>query len=405
MAITRVQGNKKGISNTSSITITLDSAPINGNALVAVITNEDISSLCTVSSISQSGVTWTKQESNSLEVPAGLFHDIEIWFGVVGSGASSSLTVTLSEVPEYGAVANVCEYSGLATSDFLDQTAFNSGVTSPTDTGTTDETTQADELWIGAIYARFEQYTPTNGFTLMDGATFNFHSNAYLEKIVSSTGTANSGTTETQERWVGCIATFKASGGATLQTVTDSLGLSDSVLRHKTLLPITDVLGLADAVLRNKTLTIADSVGASTVARSNKSPLIVTDALGLVDAILRNKQFAVTDTVALAELIDVIKGLILKTVTDSVGLNDVVLRNKVLALIDAISLSDAVSTPSRVLQALDAVGLADGALVNKVLQVTEGISLAEVVEVGVGGAKKTKLFLVLGDIAIQLSGD
>ena len=193
--------------------------------------------------------------------------------------------------------------------------------------------------------------------------------------------------------------------GGTLQTVTDSVGLSDSILRHKAVLPITDGVGLADAILRHKTFAVSDSVGASDLARTNKSPLIVADVLGLVDVILRNKQFAVTDAVALAELVDVIKGLILKTVTDSIGLTDAILRDKIIALIDACSLFDAVSTPSRVLRALDAVGLADGALVNKVLQVTESISIAEVVEVGAGGVKKTRLFLVLGDLAVQLTGD
>ena len=180
---------------------------------------------------------------------------------------------------------------------------------------------------------------------------------------------------------------YNAPAGATLQTVTDSLSLSDAVLRHKT-------------------LAVSDGVGASDAAQIGKNPLIVADALGLVDAILRNKQFALTDTVALAELVDVIKGLVLKIVADSVGLQDAVLRDKVLALIDAVSLLDAVSTPSRVLRVLDTVGLADGALVNKVLQVSENISLVEVVEVGTGGAaKKTKLFLVLGDVALQLTGD
>jgi len=187
-----------------------------------------------------------------------------------------------------------------------------------------------------------------------------------------------------QDRAYSIYATYTA--GATLQTVTDAVALSDSVLRHKT-------------------FSVSDGVGVSDLARTDKNPLIVADALGLVDAILRNKQFAVTDAVALAELVDVIKGLILKTVADSIGLSDAVLRDKVLALIDAVALSDAVSTPSRILRALDQVGLADGALVNKVLQVIESISLVEVVEVGVGGAKKTKLFLVLGDLAIQLSSD
>jgi hypothetical protein len=58
-----------------------------------------------------------------------------------------------------------------------------------------------------------------------------------------------------------------------------------------------------------------------------------------------------------------------------------------------------------VLQALEAVGVADGALVRKTLMITETVNLAEVVEVGVGGVKKTRLFLILGDLAVQLTGD
>jgi hypothetical protein len=57
------------------------------------------------------------------------------------------------------------------------------------------------------------------------------------------------------------------------------------------------------------------------------------------------------------------------------------------------------------LQALDSIGLSDTALIQKVLVINETVSLAEVVESGVGGAKKTRLFLILGDLAIQLTGD
>jgi hypothetical protein len=66
---------------------------------------------------------------------------------------------------------------------------------------------------------------------------------------------------------------------------------------------------------------------------------------------------------------------------------------------------DAVFMPSRFLRALDAVVLADDAFVDKLLVVTQSVSLAEVVEVGFAGAKKTKLFLILGELALQLSGD
>jgi DNA-directed RNA polymerase subunit RPC12/RpoP len=135
----------------------------------------------------------------------------------------------------------------------------------------------------------------------------------------------------------------------TLKTVTDSFSLSESVLRNKT--------------------------------------LILSDSLGLADTLYGNKSLLLSDSASLSELVTVILGEVMKYVTDSV------------------SSADAVSTPSRVLRALEAIGAVDNVAVNKVLQITETVSLAEIVEVGVGGVKKTKLFLILGDLAVQLTGD
>jgi len=157
-------------------------------------------------------------------------------------------------------------------------------------------------------------------------------------------------------------------GGAILKEVTDSLGLSDAVLRNKTLLPITDSIGLTDAILRDKTLTIVDFVGTVDSVLGDKSPLIVADS------------------VSLADLVDVITGAIIKTVLDSVGLADQALINKSVAIADSVNFADSI-------------------IVNKVLQVTEVVNLVETIQVGVGGAKKTKLFLILGDLAVQLAGE
>jgi hypothetical protein len=117
------------------------------------------------------------------------------------------------------------------------------------------------------------------------------------------------------------------------------------------------------------------------------------------------KTLVITDQIDLADLLDVIKEGILKSVADAIGLADSALLNKILNVGESVVLVDAVSTPSRFLKALDAVGLADGALVSKVLLVTESIYLVEIVEVGVAGAKKTRIFLLLGDLAVQLTGD
>lgn len=210
--ITRVQGNARGTSATSTISVTMASTPTNGNVLVAIIGISNwYAPLLNVSSINQTGVTWTKQIS---ETESNYYSDIEIWLGVVSSGASTSITINLSGAPYPGAVADVCEYSGVATTSFLDKTAVNTDSTQYPDTGTTGTTTQATELWIGGCMsvANATQSSPRNGFALLDGAVYStYMSLAYLEKIVSSTGTANSGTTTGIQRWAGCIATFKAS--------------------------------------------------------------------------------------------------------------------------------------------------------------------------------------------------
>jgi hypothetical protein len=228
--ITRVQGNARG-TGTTSVSVTMASTPTNGNVLVAVIGMNSYSASRTVSSITQTGVTWTYQIRKGAVY--NVYMSVEIWLGVVGSGASKSVAVALSGEAELGAVADICEYSGVATSSFLDKTATNSGHNAATNTGTTDTTTQANELWIGGTAAAtYTQSTPTNDFTLLDGAVYSFVSCAYLEKIVSSTGAANSGTTmSTAYDWVGCIATFKAAaaGGYALNLCIKDWDLTDAI--------------------------------------------------------------------------------------------------------------------------------------------------------------------------------
>jgi DNA-directed RNA polymerase subunit RPC12/RpoP len=151
---------------------------------------------------------------------------------------------------------------------------------------------------------------------------------------------------------------------------TDCVVVADAYIgpEEGTLVEVADSLELAETVLRNKTL-------------------ILSDSLGLADSLYGNKSLLLSDSASLSELVTVIIGEVMKYVTDSV------------------SSADLVSTPSRVLRTLEAIGATDNVVVNKVLQITETVSLAEIVEVGVGGVKKTRLFLILGDLAVQLTGD
>ena len=233
--LARVQGPVRQTSTSSSFTVTLSSTPTSGNVLIAVIGTyySSISgSPRTVSSISETGVTWTKQagQTDSQGSFPGTYTDSEIWLGTVNSGVSTSITITLSGSASSGAVADVCEYSGIAPSSYLDKTAGTTGSGTSTSTGTTTATSQASELWIGGVTveASATQSSPTNGFTNLDGATYSSTSVSYLEKVVSATGTANSGTTISSNRYAGCIATFKAA--YTVYTTTTILSVISTPL-------------------------------------------------------------------------------------------------------------------------------------------------------------------------------
>ncbi|MCW4003969.1 MAG: hypothetical protein NWE95_08685 [Candidatus Bathyarchaeota archaeon] len=208
MTITRIQ-YKRGTSNQSTtINVTLNNTPTVGNTLIAAIANGSDGGDCHVSSISQSGVSWSKIRSS---VSANNVAESEIWLGNVLSSASKNITVNLTQSLYYH-ICNVCEYSGLMSSP-LDKRASNSGYGNTVDSGTTATTTQANEVWVGSLCGTSGSAglsNPTNNFTMLDGALTWSIEAAYCEKIVSTTGTANvSATTSGTPAWAGCIATFK----------------------------------------------------------------------------------------------------------------------------------------------------------------------------------------------------
>lgn len=173
--------------------------------------------------------------------------------------------------------------------------------------------------------------------------------------------------------YVDCVVAADAyigpESGTTLKSVSDSLAISDIAVRHKSILPLIDVVGLGDSMLRNKAFVLLEYVGALDSAKGNKNPLFVSD------------------TVDLDDIANVIAGAILKAVGDTAGLMDAVLLDK------GVSASEVISVFDLVFRDKSSVTIADA------------VSVVEIVEVGVAGAKKTKLFLVLGGLALQLTGD
>ena len=244
----------------SSITAPLAIQPQAGDILIAVIglactqPNER-----TVSSMGTSGnfsVTWYGPEASNTG-GSTYDEDVEIWIGIVNSSSSGSWNViaNLSGIPNEGGTLDVYEYSGVATSSFLDLTGSNTGTGTSSDTGTTGTTNQANELWIGAVIAESigqNAGSGKNGFTMYDGVQTTQESTAFLEKIVSAKAAANSGTTlGTSDAWTGCIATFKAAAGGTAysKTCSEILGLVDSQGPRTVKVGFAEILGLVDSFL------------------------------------------------------------------------------------------------------------------------------------------------------------
>ena len=217
-----VQGPFKAQGRTESGTFTgsMTSQPTNGNTLFLLYTGRDATTNPTVSSISQTGVTWTKAVSNNVNI------DVEIWMGAVGAGAGTTITITVANGSggNPDSLTSTSEFSGAYT---LDQVASDPNGTGDTvvTTGTTPTTTHASELVIGEAATVGEGYdfgnltSPLNGFTMLDGistqidASGDYAAIAFLYKSVSSTGAQSTSVTISFDSHAsGCIATFFSSG-------------------------------------------------------------------------------------------------------------------------------------------------------------------------------------------------
>ena len=224
MAITRTQSASGTVAGGTSITVTLGGSPANGSRIILVVVTSG-STANRVSSISQTGATWSK----AVESTNASGCTTEIWStGFVSSGGAG---ITVNLAASLTAVAIAVEYANLSTT--TDKTATNTGthdITAAIDTGTTATTTSTNELWVGACGTSSDNggtlNNPTNSFTEVVDTDQGAYRIAFEEKIVSSTGTANTAATPTivaAGAWAGAIATFPQMIGA---------GIGASYIQH-----------------------------------------------------------------------------------------------------------------------------------------------------------------------------
>lgn len=174
----------------------------------------------TVSSVTDSSSnTYTVHDSQVL----GGFTLVFI-SGYIGTALSASDTVTFTLGGATGGAAILSEFSGLASSSYLDQTAKATiAFDTPYSSGLTATTTQADELVFGHQITGDTSvvFTPSGTYTKGEEDVFFSAWNQQTQyKIVSATGTYESdGTASTAAAIISMVATLKAAAGGTNATV------------------------------------------------------------------------------------------------------------------------------------------------------------------------------------------
>lgn len=120
MPITRIQFKSGSGAGVTSLAITPDSAPSNGNLQVMTIAYNSATA-SRVSSISQTNATWVRaiQKNNT----GGGAISADIWYAE--NTTSPGATITINLASSLDIAATYLEYSGIATSSSLDKTASN----------------------------------------------------------------------------------------------------------------------------------------------------------------------------------------------------------------------------------------------------------------------------------------
>lgn len=168
---------------------TLGATPTAGNVLV--LQRAVVSGTATISTVTQTNVTWTRAKRNTVN------QDCDIWIGVVGASPGTVITVDLSAASATQGRYNVSEWSGMSTDGGLVAaqclTANATGTTVSTPTQTFPSA--SNFVLIACIRASAGYSSgPTNGWSKFENpGTSN---GQFIYKIVNA---ATSGGTETSD--------------------------------------------------------------------------------------------------------------------------------------------------------------------------------------------------------------
>lgn len=188
-----VQSASGSATSGSTVTITLGSNTTAGNCLVVASNGNNSAANPTITGITLGGAAGNFAQLVSAGTVNTSADILEIWADPNCTGGQTSVVVTYSSALTVGIVW-VYEFSGIVTASPLDKssTHFTTTQNATFDSGTTATTSQAVELWFGAVCGRSTTITgPASPWINSSQITVSNHDLVAGYQIVSSTGTAD----------------------------------------------------------------------------------------------------------------------------------------------------------------------------------------------------------------------
>lgn len=172
--------------STTALTITMQNTTAGSTIIAAVNINQTAER---ISSIADGTNSLTKITTASGLIGGGAASYISIWY-LYNNTAQTTPTFTFTKSATAGIEVVLLEYTGLTTTDPLDQVARAGGTTVNMDSGNTGTLAQADELVVGIggdDFGAGEVYTAGTGYGHLEQRTATAGTIAFEDKVVAAT--------------------------------------------------------------------------------------------------------------------------------------------------------------------------------------------------------------------------
>lgn len=226
MAATLIQQKSGSNTSTTALAIALTSNTTTGDFILVAINCDQTTDK--ISSVTATGMTFNKITAASGLIGGGAASYITFWYAFNITGATAP-TITINKSATTGIEALVTHWSGLTTTDPLDQVSRHPGTTTAITSNATAALTQANELVIGVGASDFggATYTAGSGYSNQIQKAASAGDISLQSKIVAATTAVTStNTLSSTSDEVGVVMTFLINTGG--GSVTGAMGSTEA---------------------------------------------------------------------------------------------------------------------------------------------------------------------------------